>query len=747
MTDRPRHSSASLAPSAAGTRASWRVLTTRALAGSLLFLGLLTLAGWHLGNDRLIHWRMDWVPMAYNTALGFVVIGASLLAAAFHQQQLSRFLAVIPFLLGILTLYQHLSGISLNLDEWMVAASTSVGAQSPTRVALSTGFCFLLTGWSLLLINRKTLPAACSITINLLSCIVLGIALAAMAGFLQGLTPEQAWGRFNLMAFHSALAFALANAALLLWLQKRNPPSPTHPSPLPAIAGGMAIFTLTLIFTQTLKNEESQTFQTKCSDAANLAANSWTNQLHHYASSLQFIAEVWQEEGPLSQRQFEQLAGIIVGRHRDLQALQWLDPEGIVRWCVPVQGNEAIIGQPGAFEPARRKAWEQARLESSLVLTESISLKQGGLGFLMYLPVQRQGNFDGTLAGVFRYADLAQSQWSQFAGLFEVRLRDVHAGQQPVFPHDAPPGIVVHGYTQTRDIYFRNAHWQLEVTPRREMLSRSLSLLPRVVLGGGGVMGVLTGWLIYLLQAAAHASRELRRANELLQADIAERHRAEQALLEREAGLKLAQRVGNIGSWELDLTTQQLTWSDQTYRIFGLSPASFTPSRDHFYHFVHPEDRQPLRDRMQFLIREGNAFDHEFRVILADGRERILHEQAAPVVMPHSGAVKVIGVVRDITESRLAQQEREKLIVELQEALENVKTLSGLLPICANCKKIRDDQGYWNQIEVYLQKHSDAQFTHGLCPECVRKLYPELYDVPLPGESSRQEQPPAQPSP
>lgn len=60
---------------------------------------------------------------------------------------------------------------------------------------------------------------------------------------------------------------------------------------------------------------------------------------------------------------------------------------------------------------------------------------------------------------------------------------------------------------------------------------------------------------------------------------------------------------------------------------------------------------------------------------------------------------------------------------ELQEALANVKTLRGLLPICASCKKIRDDKGYWNLLEAYLQDHSDVEFTHGICPECAKKLY------------------------
>lgn len=62
-------------------------------------------------------------------------------------------------------------------------------------------------------------------------------------------------------------------------------------------------------------------------------------------------------------------------------------------------------------------------------------------------------------------------------------------------------------------------------------------------------------------------------------------------------------------------------------------------------------------------------------------------------------------------------------IDELQNALDNVKQLSGLLPICAYCKKIRDDKGYWNQLEAYLQKHTEAQFSHGICPDCERKLY------------------------
>jgi GAF domain-containing protein len=73
------------------------------------------------------------------------------------------------------------------------------------------------------------------------------------------------------------------------------------------------------------------------------------------------------------------------------------------------------------------------------------------------------------------------------------------------------------------------------------------------------------------------------------------------------------------------------------------------------------------------------------------------------------------------------EEERNRLIAELKEALSNVRILSGLLPICAACKKIRDDKGYWNQIEAYIKEHSSADFSHSICPDCAQKLYPELF--------------------
>ncbi|HLE17567.1 MAG TPA: PAS domain-containing protein [Syntrophales bacterium] len=82
----------------------------------------------------------------------------------------------------------------------------------------------------------------------------------------------------------------------------------------------------------------------------------------------------------------------------------------------------------------------------------------------------------------------------------------------------------------------------------------------------------------------------------------------------------------------------------------------------------------------------------------------------------------------DITEARKARSELMEKNRELNDALSKVKLLSGLLPICASCKKIRDDDGYWNSVEKYIGEHSEAAFTHSICPDCARRLYPEFYD-------------------
>ena len=90
--------------------------------------------------------------------------------------------------------------------------------------------------------------------------------------------------------------------------------------------------------------------------------------------------------------------------------------------------------------------------------------------------------------------------------------------------------------------------------------------------------------------------------------------------------------------------------------------------------------------------------------------------------------IELQAVGRDVSGRKHAERQLQEESDGLKQALARVKRLSGMLPICASCKKIRDDSGYWNTIEEYIEKHSEAEFSHGICPDCARRLYPELYE-------------------
>ena len=115
---------------------------------------------------------------------------------------------------------------------------------------------------------------------------------------------------------------------------------------------------------------------------------------------------------------------------------------------------------------------------------------------------------------------------------------------------------------------------------------------------------------------------------------------------------------------------------------------------------------------------------HQRETIRFPSGDRMLQVTVDPVFSEGGDLIHVVHIISDITALNRAEEQQKNLISELQNALAKVKTLSGFLPICANCKKIRDDKGYWNQIETYIRDHSEADFSHGLCPECAKNLYP-----------------------
>jgi len=186
-------------------------------------------------------------------------------------------------------------------------------------------------------------------------------------------------------------------------------------------------------------------------------------------------------------------------------------------------------------------------------------------------------------------------------------------------------------------------------------------------------------------------------------------------LRESEEKLRLALDSARMGAWDWNLSSGDFRWTDRCGEIVGLRPGE-AASYEVFLRSLHESDRERVDRSLRDALTAKTDFDAEMRVLGPGGVVRWAAVKGRAAYDAEGHAVRMSGVVHDITEARQRTD-------ELREALAHVKTLSGLLPICMYCKKIRDDHGYWERIESYIATHTDAFFSHGLCPECFKAHY------------------------
>jgi PAS domain S-box-containing protein len=189
---------------------------------------------------------------------------------------------------------------------------------------------------------------------------------------------------------------------------------------------------------------------------------------------------------------------------------------------------------------------------------------------------------------------------------------------------------------------------------------------------------------------------------------------------------QIAGRVARLGGWTITLPERTLTWSDENCAIHDVPPG-YKPTLDEGIGYFPPEYREEVIRYVDACAIDGTPYDFELPKYTAKGR-LIWVRSIGEAMRDNDG--KIIGLqgaFQDITVRKQAEVEKEKLIKELQSALAEVRTLREFLPICSYCKKVRDDQNFWSQIENYISRHTQTQFSHSICPECYDvEVTPEL---------------------
>ena len=187
------------------------------------------------------------------------------------------------------------------------------------------------------------------------------------------------------------------------------------------------------------------------------------------------------------------------------------------------------------------------------------------------------------------------------------------------------------------------------------------------------------------------------------------------------------------GIWYWDLEDPESEWmSPRLWELLGFDYREKKHLASEWQDLIHPQD---LLTALTNFKKHCEDHDHPYDQVV-----RYRHKDGSTVWVRCRGLVirddtgkpiRMLGAHTDLTQLKTTEQELRKKTIELQdanqrlrEALEEVRTLRGVLTICASCKKIRDDEGLWTKLEAYIEDRSEAEFTHGFCPECVNELYP-----------------------
>ena len=209
--------------------------------------------------------------------------------------------------------------------------------------------------------------------------------------------------------------------------------------------------------------------------------------------------------------------------------------------------------------------------------------------------------------------------------------------------------------------------------------------------------------------------------------DVTERKRMERALRESERKFRSVAQSANDAIISSNSTGNIVFWNIAAQKMFGYVEEEIIGQP---LTILMPERYREVHKRSM----ERHSSSGESKVIGKTLELFGLRKDLSEFPMELSLAtwnmgqdIFYTGIIRDISDRKRVEEERGKLLLDLQDALAKVKTLSGLLPICSACKKIRDDKGYWNKIESYIRDHSEAEFTHSICPECSKKLYGKVY--------------------
>jgi len=473
---------------------------------------------------------------------------------------------------------------------------------------------------------------------------------------------------------------------------------------------GISVFILTLLFWQELLSQEDVYIKRNAELAAASISHQITAHIETRTQALARMAKRWERRGGTPQTEWEADALNYYQDFSGFQAIEWVDESYYVRWIVPLAGNEVIKNLNLTFEERRRTALDKAKQTRKMTMTRTVTLPQGGKGFLACIALFSDNDFNGFVISVFRTQLLLDTILDKnltqkynvaiFDGseqIYASHQEGINSQRQTQWAHNAQ--IKIHGVT-----------WSVRVSPTAALLAQERSPLPNVVLGSGLVTAVLLAWGVYLNQKSRRYAQQVRAINEDLGSEITERQQAEVTLQKYAAELEDLYNNAPCGYHSIDSDGTFIRINDTELKWLGYTRDEVIGKKK-FSELLSDSSIATFQKCFPIFQERGWVNDLEFQLICKDGTilpvllsATAIRDAAGQYVMSRS-------TVFDISERKQAEVELSNLSSALESAVEGVSRL--------------DDQGHYIYVNQAYARMMSYQPEEMVGLDCQLSVHPE----------------------
>jgi PAS domain S-box-containing protein len=654
-------------------------------AGLVFCLGFIVLAGWQMRVPALIQVHPAFVPMQFNTALGFALCGAGLLALVGDKCRVALACGAIVTIMALATLAEYGADINFGIDQLLMDHYITVKSAYPGRMAVTTALSFVLSGIALAALGVKSHRGRMVFS-DLTASIVLALGLGTFFGYLLGTETPYGWSHLTYMAVHTAAGFVVLGIGILSYsVHNAMGENFRLPGWVP-IPVGVCLLTLSLGLSQALVGQERIQIQRETmAQMENLDAHI-LETIDARTKALERMAARWEMRHGTPQREWDADAARYVNDHPGYLAIEWVDPTYRVRWKNIVAGNQAAPNPHAADRGKIRTALDSARDNHEIVVSEPEPLAKGKLGFRIYVPLFSKGGFDGFLTGVFSVNDMIVHMLTkETRNNYAIRIS---TGNREIFSNYAPGDIASTGWVESKQIGVHNRTWNIAVQPRPEYLFRVQSVVPNVTLVVGLIVTILTMSLINRAQTASRREQELfysnlalearveertddlNKINQALTGEITERKAVADALRENERLLRAITDNSPSIIYLRDINARILKINKAYERFYGVSQDEALGEIGYEWLDEAVAERLVREDRE--VLSTGVPKTTEFTVTNSFGEDYQKQSIKFPVLDEEGAVVAVGGITTDVTEHR----KREAQLRQAQK-MEAVGQLTG----------------------------------------------------------------------